>query len=836
MIDLNNFKILKNLSVKQNTQVYSVQNVETKEILAAKIFLTSNISKNKAINYEEIDAIMRIQHPTIVNIRGYSPSDFEGENNFTVLMDFISNGPLSNFHEKTIKNLTKTEYDTIIQKIFVGVARGMMILHHHNIIHKNLTKENVLIDEKNEPHILIFCSSSSQSNSKAPEVIEEQKRTEKSDVYSFGILMNEVLSEMNQNDTKILNENHPQFFNESIRKLIEECLFENPNERPTFEEIFNKLAFSNEQQKEKSFYLDNVDVNELLLYVNKINNKKSNKIKKEKSSENIEIEQVIYDPIVFPKMLCFDQTVKLTPNNLNISFFYCQLYRNSDERFELDEERFNKTLNDIFSCGDDLLIIRAVLLILVMKNIFDVTNVFKKILKEDLKHHRIFNDIFFNELKKNQILILNFVEVIKSIIKQKKVDLDTIYPIIKQVINADETSPTPVESNKLEFMDEDDFQEEEIYKNFPLILNFNIKYKNYCSYKPNLPTITIKVCREEVLKSVWSLDELNIFNFKIKTDFGEGENDEGGPTREFIELAFTNIVKPETGLFEIRNGNYWFKYTREVTEEMKKKFRSFGTLLGIAILNQLTIPIHFPRYFYKKLFNRKACIEDLNLYDPNLFNSLKYIQDHSCKKEDMLDFSYIDNEEGFEIDLTNFSYVEDSDNFQPESLTDENKNEFISRTIEWIFDRSIKDQFESFQEGFKRINVNKMIYKDFTLGEIDKLISGDKIKDWESLKLNAKYLDGFSENSIVIQWFWKYFDSLNEYKKLEALRFITGSSSVPPGGFKNVHIRFLRQNDDETLPIAHTCFSQIDLPEYKTYEDLAKSCSEAFPNMKFGFT
>ena len=40
------------------------------------------------------------------------------------------------------KNLTKKEYDTIIQKIFVGVARGMMILHHHNIIHKNLTKEN----------------------------------------------------------------------------------------------------------------------------------------------------------------------------------------------------------------------------------------------------------------------------------------------------------------------------------------------------------------------------------------------------------------------------------------------------------------------------------------------------------------------------------------------------------------------------------------------------------------------------------------------------------------------------------------------------------------------
>lgn len=50
--------------------------------------------------------------------------------------------------------------------------------------------------------LYFFCSSSSRSNLNAPEVIEEQKYTEKSD----------VCSEMNQIDSKILNENQFDYF------------------------------------------------------------------------------------------------------------------------------------------------------------------------------------------------------------------------------------------------------------------------------------------------------------------------------------------------------------------------------------------------------------------------------------------------------------------------------------------------------------------------------------------------------------------------------------------------------------------------------------------------
>lgn len=135
-----------------------------------------------------------------------------------------------------------------------------------------------------------------------------------------------------------------------------------------------------------------------------------------------EIGNVIYDPIQFPQLLRFDITKKLTPDDLDITYFYCQLYRNSDERLELDEEKFNKTITQILSCNEQLLIIRTIILIIMMKNIFDTTNIFKRLIKEDILNsnnnscdnskHLIFNDIFFNELKKIPILILNFVEII----------------------------------------------------------------------------------------------------------------------------------------------------------------------------------------------------------------------------------------------------------------------------------------------------------------------------------------------------------------------------------------------------------------------------------------
>lgn len=73
---------------------------------------------------------------------------------------------------------------------------------------------------------------------------------------------------------------------ESLKKLIIQCWSDDPNERPTFDEIFKKLAFNLEDSvydvfeddEDYKFYLDGVDVDEVLNYAYEISEKQSDVI------------------------------------------------------------------------------------------------------------------------------------------------------------------------------------------------------------------------------------------------------------------------------------------------------------------------------------------------------------------------------------------------------------------------------------------------------------------------------------------------------------------------------------------------------------------------------
>ena len=135
----------------------------------------------------------------------------------------------------------------------------------------------------------------------APEVIRGDKYNGKADVYSFAILMFEVVTDLTpyplfqskkmslfQFNNKIVNDKYrPEFtvpVKESIKKLINQCWSDNPSERPTFSEIFKKLAFNLEESvydvfegdEEYKYYLENVDVDDVISYAYDITENESN--------------------------------------------------------------------------------------------------------------------------------------------------------------------------------------------------------------------------------------------------------------------------------------------------------------------------------------------------------------------------------------------------------------------------------------------------------------------------------------------------------------------------------------------------------------------------------
>ena len=295
-VEISNLKVLSKIKSGGFNSIFSVQDIKNSEIYTAEV-IDSSYLKNKQKLEDEINALENIQHPTISKFYGYSKLDFEGNDNITLLFQFTPKFTLADLLSKVRQGLHDNKYDnTARQKILIGVARGMMYLHQHHAIHRNLRPENILLDDDLEPHITGYELSkliSTDNNSiqsqtdnlfiyKAPESIENDQYDNNSDVYSFGILMYEVVTnsipyaEYQQNEdtlsrlkSKIINENYrPQFstqINPKIRSLIDQCLSKDPNDRPTFKEIYTHLTHDNNE-----YNLNSVNIQEIHKYTQKI--------------------------------------------------------------------------------------------------------------------------------------------------------------------------------------------------------------------------------------------------------------------------------------------------------------------------------------------------------------------------------------------------------------------------------------------------------------------------------------------------------------------------------------------------------------------------------------
>ena len=176
------------------------------------------------------------------------------------------------------------------------------------------------------------------------------------------------------------------------------------------------------------------------------------------------------------------------------------------------------------------------------------------------------------------------------------------------------------------------------------------------------------------------------------------------------------------------------------------------------------------------------------------------------------------------------------DNGRHIPVTEENKQEYVQLLVEYKLINSVRDQLDNFLIGFHDI-IPRELVAIFTEQELELLISGlpdINIDDW---KANTEY-HNYNASSQQIQWFWRAVRSFDQEEQAKLLQFVTGTSKVPLNGFKelegmNGFTKFNIHRDygsTDRLPSSHTCFNQLDLPGYESYESLRQSlllaCSE----------
>ncbi|OZC09116.1 hypothetical protein X798_03863 [Onchocerca flexuosa] len=320
---------------------------------------------------------------------------------------------------------------------------------------------------------------------------------------------------------------------------------------------------------------------------------------------------------------------------------------------------------------------------------------------------------------------------------------------------------------------------------------------------------------------------------------GEEGQDAGGLLREWFSIITREIFNPNYALFITSPGDrvtYMINKTSYINPEHLEYFKFVGRIIAKAIYENKLLECYFTRAFYKHILSVPVRAQDLESEDPSFYKSLEFLLNNPI--EDLgteLTFSL----EVEEFGVRKMRMLKENGSSIP--VTDENKEEYVKLVCQMKMTGSINQQLKAFLEGFYEI-IPKHLISIFNEQELELLISGLPNVDIDDLYANTEYKT-YTKSSPQIQWFWKALRSFEQEDRAKFLQFVTGTSKVPLQGFAalegmngtqkfSIH---LDSRSSDRLPTAHTCFNQLDLPQYETYDKLrdmlllaVRECTEGF--------
>ena len=332
---------------------------------------------------------------------------------------------------------------------------------------------------------------------------------------------------------------------------------------------------------------------------------------------------------------------------------------------------------------------------------------------------------------------------------------------------------------------------------------------------------------EDTLNEVSKYPDKLQYPLKVVFIDEEGE-DEGGVRKEFFMLVTRKLFDANYGMFTYNEKTrlFWFNLN---SFEAKIKYELIGIVLGLALFNGVILDIKFPIAIYKKLLGIEPGLNDLKEYDPELYNSLKFLINTNDKNlEENLDSN-------FTVSIDKFGekvVIPLKPNGENIMINYENKNEYVDLYLNWFFNESIKEYYDSFEKGFYKV-FDRKLSKILSPQELELIICGTQNLNFKELQNAVRYED-YEKNSITIQYLWEILMEFSEEEKKKFLFFVTGCDRAPIDGLGSLPFEISRNANIDELPSAHTCFNHLILPDYQNKELMKKKILTAI-NYSEGF-
>ncbi|XP_031446818.1 NEDD4-like E3 ubiquitin-protein ligase WWP1 isoform X1 [Phasianus colchicus] len=304
---------------------------------------------------------------------------------------------------------------------------------------------------------------------------------------------------------------------------------------------------------------------------------------------------------------------------------------------------------------------------------------------------------------------------------------------------------------------------------------------------------------------------------------GEEGLDYGGLAREWFFLLSHEVLNPMYCLFEYAGkSNYCLQINpaSTINPDHLSYFCFIGRFIAMALFHGKFIDTGFSLPFYKRMLSKKLTIKDLESIDTEFYNSLIWIRDNNIEECNLEMYFCVDMELLGKV--TSHELKSGGSNIL---VTEENKEEYIGLMAEWRFSRGVREQTKAFLDGFNEVVPLQWLHY-FDEKELEVMLCGMQEVDLADWQRNTVYRH-YTRNSKQIMWFWQFVKETDNEVRMRLLQFVTGTCRLPLGGFaelmgSNGPQKFcIEKVGKETwLPRSHTCFNRLDLPPYKSYEQL----------------
>ena len=225
---------------------------------AIKTIDKKKVDRNKEIIREKVIPL-HLDHKNIIHLYG----SFEDNNNYYLVLEYVSGGTLQ---DKRLNNLE----DNSIIYILKQILEGLIYLHSHKIVHRDIKPDNILFDEKgnikitdfglcalimpypnNEKEDLLFQNSIvGPEFYTCPEIVNNQPYDFKCDIFSLGVTIYYLMNNKFPHYDKIKNNKIIRFpntvkenlkYSKELRDIVKEMISDEPNKRPSAEIALNQL-------------------------------------------------------------------------------------------------------------------------------------------------------------------------------------------------------------------------------------------------------------------------------------------------------------------------------------------------------------------------------------------------------------------------------------------------------------------------------------------------------------------------------------------------------------------------------------------------------------------